>query len=114
MKLLNAIKEADALRPNDIPDEHKAGWIFALEGDFAEMYGVDPPANTFPQDCELLVEYPYDDLYVPYLCARIDHANEETNLYQADMAQANMLIARAKAHYRRHHRYIPERNWRTL
>ena len=114
MNLLKAISTADVMRPNDVPDEHKAAWIFSLEGDFAEMMGVEPPANTFPDDTTLLIPYPYDDLYASYLCAMIDHENEETDLYMNDMTVANNAIARAKAWYRRHNRYVQKTNWRTI
>lgn len=107
MKLLEAIIEADGLRPNDIPDSVKAGWLTSLEGEFAEMMEVEIPKNTFPEDRELLMPPPHDGLYPLYLAAMIDSANEETSLYANDMELANEAIGRAKACFRRHNRPKP-------
>lgn len=113
MNLLEAIDKANDLRPNAVRDEHKAMWIYQLEGDFAEMYGIDPPVSPYPNDDELLIPHPYDEVYVLYLCAMIDNANEEVPLYQNDMALANAAINRAKAAFRRHNRKRFH-NWRTI
>lgn len=114
MKLLKAIEEANILRPNDVPDSLKAQWVMNLEGEIAERLGVYPPENPFPNDTDLFAWRPYEDIYAKYLCAMIDQANEEVNLYQNDMAIANARIAEFKAAYRRENRYYPKRNWRTL
>ncbi len=112
MKLLQAIGQADELRPNDIPQGQKAQWLFTLEGEFAEMMGTTAPENCFPEDKELLLPYPYDDAYELYLAAMIDNANQETTLYANDMAMANSAIERARSYYIRQNR--PERHgdWR--
>lgn len=114
MNLLKAISDANILRPNDVPDEMKARWAFALEADIAEMYQVYPPENTWPHDTELLAYPPYDDVYTLFLCAQIDNANEEVQLYANDSAIANNRLAEFKAAFRRENRYYPKTNWRTL
>lgn len=114
MNLLKAIDDANTLRPNDVPDALKAEWINNLDGDISEMYGIYPPENTFPDDKELLAFPPYEDIYVKYLCAMIDNANEEVPLYQNDMAIYMARFAEFKAAFRRKNRYYNQTNWRTL
>lgn len=99
MKLYEAIARADMLRPNAIPEDIKASWIYELEGEFAEMMRVEIPANQYPggdTETNLLMPYPRDNVYPLYLCAMIDNANEETNLYQNDMMVANSAIKEAR------------------
>ena len=118
MTFLEAIRRANGLRPNDIPDAVKAEWLYALEAEFAELHGVPVPQNPFPDpfpdDGELLTPYPYDECYPLFLAVRIDAANEETALWQNDAAFADDAIARAKAFWRRTH--LPEHKdrWRGL
>ena len=115
MQLLDALDSANKLRPNDAHDDIKAQQLFAgLEGEVAEMMGVDAPENTYPTDTELLMPFPYDDIYIWYLCAQIDLANEETQLYENDMTIFNEAWARAQAWYRRNNRSKLKKNWRTL
>ena len=100
MKLKQAIAQADSLRPNLIPDETKAAWVYGLEGEIAEMMRVEPPENVWPVSDDaapLLMPYPHDGIYTLYLCAMIDNANEESALYANDMTVANAAITQAKA-----------------
>lgn len=95
MTLLTAIDKANQLRPNAFDDEMKAEWVMHLEGEIKEMMfrnrpddEYELPENPYPSDMELLMPFPHDGFYVPYLCAMIDEANEETELYQDDMTIA--------------------------
>lgn len=98
MTVKEAIRKADELRPNAISEELKAGWIFEVEGELAEMMEVDPPENTWPElDVQLLMPYPKDGMYIMYLCAMIDNANEETALYANDMVMAQAAMDEARA-----------------
>ena len=107
MTITEVITRADAQRPNVFPAEMKAEWIKGLEASFAEMMGVDDPENNYdPNDDtdDLLVPFPHDEVYVLYLCAKIDYAQEETQLYANDMAVANQAIAETQSWYRRGNR----------
>lgn len=98
MTVKEAIRKADGLRPNAIPDETKAAWLLEVEGELAEMMETDIPDNLWPEtDQELLMPYPKDGMYPLYLCAMIDIANEETALYANDMAVAQNAINEARA-----------------
>ena len=106
MKLLDAIAMADKLRPNALENDIKARWLYELEGEIAELMDVEISPNPYPKDSEeeLLMPYPKDNIYSLYLCAMIDNALEDTQLYMNDMIVANNAIAEAKAWWRRHHR----------
>ena len=98
MTVKQAIRKADELRPNAIPDETKAALLFGLEGELAEMMETEAPENTWPEeDYELMMPYPHDEMYYLYLMAMIDNANEETALYQNDMAVAQQAINESRA-----------------
>lgn len=117
MTLKDAITQADNMRPNAIDDTVKAGFIYQLEGEFAEIMGVPVPENAFDaaeDDPTLLMPYPKDHCYVYYCAAMIDHYNSDMDLYRNDMELANQARADAMAWWRRHH--TPEKcgNWRTM
>lgn len=114
MKLFEAIKKADLLRENMIPEEIKAEWIYSLECEFAEVMGEPFSGNSFPMEKELLMPFPYDEAYYLYLAAMIDNANQDVELYENDKTLANAAVARAKAWYRREHRPDFRGNWRVL
>lgn len=104
MKLKEAIRKADALRPNPIDEELKATWVAELEGRVAETAGMDQPTDGWAEnDPELIMPYPYDDIYVFYVMAKIDFANEEMDLYANDSVMANERIDEALAWWRRNH-----------
>lgn len=117
MNLFRALDEAYKMRPNaahkDIIVEQL---IKGLEGDVAEMFGMDPPEYTYDEttDLELLMPHPYDDIYMWYLIAQIDLANEETALYQNDMEVFNSAWRRAQAWYRRNNRKYSTKNWKVM
>lgn len=113
MKLKQAIDNADAIRINSIEDIHKADLLMELEGEIAELMGVDMPENHYADDpdTELLMPYPHDRIYELYLTAMIDLENEDTALYQNDFVVAQTAIADAKAWWRRHHRQDNTKNY---
>lgn len=121
MTLLTAIEKANALRPNAFDDAMKADWIIGLEAEIAEMMYKDRPCkeyedpeNTYPSDKELLMPYPHDGFYVPYLCAMIDEANEETELYQDDMTIATVERQNACSWWWRNNRPVKPKYIRGL
>lgn len=119
MRVKEAIKRADALRPNAIAEERKADWVYELEGRLAEtrhappLGVVPPPARAWPADSALAMPPPYDMIYERYLCAMIDLANEDTDLYSNDMAMFESTYKDAIAWWRRTHRPGPAMGWRV-
>lgn len=114
MRMKEAIKRADALRPNMIPEETKAAWLYELEGKLAEMRCAPPPARTWPADAALAMPPPCDNVYELYLCAMICFANQETAQYANDMVMFNAAMQEARAWWRRHHRPKSSGNWRVM
>lgn len=115
MTVKEAMKRADALRMNTVSNEQKAAWVSDLDGQLAEMFGIEPPANNWPEeDRVLLVPSPHDEIYQLYLICKIDYYNQEMNLYANDMAIYNAALAEAQAWYRRRHRPTCAGNWRVM
>ena len=119
MNLIKVLDMANKVRPNAAHDDIKVQLLFQqLEGDVAEMLGVDPPEYEYdpsnPVDIELLMPFPYDDIYLWFLCSQIDIMNEETALYADDAAMFNSAWARAKAWYRRKTPTPRRKNWRVM
>lgn len=115
MTKAEAIKRADLLRPNVIPLYQKIAWLEELEGEFAECMETEPPVPTDMDSYdkendteELLMPFPKEEVYELFLCAKIDNAHEETELYTNDMLVANQAISEAKRWWRRNNR--PSRN----
>lgn len=107
------------IRPNVFPAKDKAEWIDSLEASFAEMMGNDLPYRDENYDAEndteeLLIPYPRDEVYVTYLCAKIDYVQEETALYQNDMMAANQAIAEVESWWRRNNRPLKKSVYRGV
>ena len=104
MTMREAIARADEIRPNTVGDETKAGWVHDLDGDFAETLQVAVPRNNWPDDRDLLMPHPADEVYPLYLCAMIDFAQQDMQQYQVDQAMYESARAQAAAWWRRTHR----------
>ena len=109
MNVLQAIKRADELRPNGLSDELKAGWLHQLDGRVAEIMQADVPLDTWPNDRELLMPYPYDNIYELWLACMIDHAQQDMQLYNIDQIMFNSAMDDARAWWRRNNR--PKTRW---
>lgn len=104
MTIQEIILEADDLRPNAVEEERKWRWVQALEREIAEFMGIAPPAGQWPEDREPLAFHRAWDVYIYYLCAKIDLAEAESELYADDMALYNQAMGEARAAWRRGHR----------
>ena len=116
MTIATAISQADALRDNVIDASQKAEWVIALDTEIAEVLNETPEPLSYPADAdsELLMLFPFDDVYVKYLIAQIDYYNMESSLYANDMVVYNNRMAEAKAWLRRHNHKPTFRYWRTF
>ncbi len=113
MKLTEVIRQADDLRMNTLGEDQKAQWLHELDGKIAEIMERDIPQNTWPDDRELLMPAPCDNIYVLYLVAMIDYYNQETAMYTNDMAMFNQAYSEAKAWWRRNNIPKSRGNWRA-
>lgn len=104
MRAKLAISRADALRMNTISEEQKAAWLSDLDGQLAEMFGIEAPKNRFPEDFPLLMPAPHEEIYQLYLICKIDYYNQEMALYANDLAVYTQALSEARAWYRRNHK----------
>ena len=117
MTILEAITRADQLRPNDLSPAVKLRWLSTLDGQIhAELLlshdagDPMPPApfrgydgDTELQSTELLIPFPYDELYLRYLLMRIDLEYGELDRYNNEAAQFNRLWQSCAGQYCRTH-----------
>lgn len=93
MRIQEAIKQVDDVKPNAFDQETKVAWLNALEGRIAAATFLLAPVEIrqlqyrLPEDLEteLLVTAPNDDIYTLWLAAKIDEANGEYDKYQNTM-----------------------------
>ena len=113
MTVAEALAQADALRPNEFEAAVKLRWLSTLDGQIhRELLGAfqEEPApfsgygeQTEIRSTQLLVPYPYDELYPRYLAMRIDLEHGELERYNNDAASFNRLWRSfAAAHCRSH------------
>ena len=80
-----AIEIIDKLRPNAYDEETKFGWINDLDGKVKKLViqEENPTPYVYPDDLdkELLIPYPFDELYSLYLESMIDYSNREYTNY---------------------------------
>lgn len=113
MRLKEAIVRASKARPNLIDEEQLAYWVYELEGQICEHIGKDMPVNTWPEDQELYIPFPYDGVYELYLRVKIDDMQQEDALYQNDYEVFNGALSDALAWYLRNNRPKNAGGWNT-
>ena len=79
--LNEVIERVDKVKPNTYDDNTKADWLYRLDGRLSrEVFQTEPPTQyTHPEDDdrELLVGFPYDNMYDLYLQAMISYQDKE-------------------------------------
>jgi len=97
MTYLDVIDRVDKLRPNAFDAEEKLLWLAELEGRIclevylmsiaeAEVVRNEPQENP---ETVLRARFPHDNIYVKYLCARIDEENGEYKRYANELEVFN-------------------------
>jgi len=88
MTVSECIQFVDSVKPNAFPAEAKIAWVSQIEGKIASEIFLMAPAELRQfryqtaledGDKELLVDPPYDDIYIAYLTAKVDSKNGEFN-----------------------------------
>lgn len=99
MTIQEAIDRADSVKPNAFSTADKVAWINSLEGTVALEVFLMAPAEAAQfhyteEDVSttLLIDPPFDDLYVFWLEAMIDEANGEYDRYQNDRQMFNSRL----------------------
>ena len=100
MTIETAIGRVDRLRPNSVMEKDKIKWLSACDGmvhrEILMAHVHDPEDEEFDgydddtdRSTEMLVPFPYDEIYIHWLCAQIDYVNMELDKYNNDRALFN-------------------------
>jgi hypothetical protein len=114
MTLIETINKVDTIKPNGYSEQEKIGWLSNLDGivkkeiidtheggENIAFTGYD--ANT-SLSTELLIPYPYDDIYIRYLEMQIDYANGEYAKYNNSKLMYNTAYSAYERFYNREHK----------
>ena len=103
MTIIEAINRIDELKPNSYTYLDKIGWLSNLDGaikkniidthEDGEDITFTGYNNDTPDDTELLVKAPYDEIYLYWLESRIDYYNGEMAKYNNSAAMFNNAYA---------------------
>lgn len=113
MTIIEAINGIDALKPNTYGHDDKVRWLSQLDGLIKEKIidtheGGDAVVfngynEDTPDDTKLLVEAPFDDIYILWLEAKIDFVNKEYARYNNSAMLYNNAYNEYWKHYNRTH-----------
>ena len=86
MTVKECIQYVDEIKPNAFPAERKIEWVSQIEGRIASEIFLMAPAEIRQfdytpemQNYKLLLDPPWDDIYIAYLIAKTDSKNGEFN-----------------------------------
>ena len=112
MTIRQAIDLADEIRPSELSGAIKLHWLSALDGElqtdlFSQYEQAPDTAAPYDADTDpgtaLLVDWPFDDLYVRYLVMCTDLANGDLERYNNDAVYYNRILRSFVTHYARTH-----------
>lgn len=111
MKVKEILDKVNRLKINSVDDIDKLDWINDLDGlvhkDIllrAEDYtGEFAPYTVDDLEKTVLVTFPYEEIYIHYLSAKIDLINGEIASYNNNIALFNDMYEKFAAYYRRMH-----------
>ena len=113
MTIMEALYRIDELKPNSYSQPEKIKWLSTLDGMIKseiidtheggenavfEGYGEEADLTT-----PLLVEAPYDDIYLRWLETQIDYSNGEYGKYNNSIAMYNTAYSAYAKFYNRTH-----------
>ncbi len=111
MTIAEALERADELDPNQYSPEQKMRWLSQLDGQiFEELIRThaDPVRESFAPYTDsadvLIAPFPYDELYVLYLQAKIAEENTEAGKYEQKRILYNEMLEAYCGWYSRQHR----------
>ena len=113
MKVIEAINRIDEIKPNTILQTEKIRWLSVLDGQIKKKIidthegGENIKFNGYDNnssETELLVPFPYDELYVQYLESKIDYANGEMTRYNISATNYNASYSDFEAWYHKTHK----------
>lgn len=112
MKLGEAIDRIDSLKHNTYTNAEKVDWISRMDGviktqifdthEGDEVY-FEGYSEANDMDTELLVDPPYDDIYIRWLEAQIDYYNGEIARYNNSAMMYQAAYDAYQRYYNRNH-----------
>ena len=103
MTIGDVIDQCNRIWPNQYTKPDMLRWLSEVDGRiFSELWcahveAADGPFTGYdentPDNTELLAVFPYDGMYVHYLCAMVDYYNAEYARYNNGMMQFNEIYA---------------------
>lgn len=113
MKIVEAITQVDALKPNTYTQEDKIGWLSTLDtkiktqiidahegGENIAFSGYDSSTDL---ETQMLVSAPFDGMYLRWLEAMIDYHNSDDSRYNNAIILFNNDYESFKRFYTRTH-----------
>ena len=102
MKLAEAIEQVKREKPHSFSMDHCTLFITVVEQDVQEYLGITVSERIKYRleeygKSELIAPEPYSALYISYLKAKIDYANEEYESYATNQAQFESDFSEFKA-----------------
>ena len=114
MTIMEAISAVDALKPNAYSRQEKTAWLSRLDAKVKRLIidtheGGDqvtfvPYDRNTPTDTKLLVERPFDEIYIRWLEMQIDYATGEIDRYNNSAELYNEAWKAFRNEYNRTHR----------
>ena len=113
MTISEAITMVDSLKPNGYSQTDKIEWLSLVDGmikaniidkhEGSEGITFNGYDDNTPDDTELLVKAPYDELYVAWLSSKIDFYNGEYAKYNNNIVRYNDTMSAFANYYNRTH-----------
>lgn len=112
MTIFEAISRTDNTKPSTYTQEQKIAWLSELDGkirkDIIDTHdgGADTelcPYSESDLHAELIVPFPYDDIYIRWLESCIDYANGEIGKYNNSTSMFNAKLSDFSNYYNRNH-----------
>jgi hypothetical protein len=114
MLVRECIDIVDGMKPNQYGVEEKTRWLSFLDmiiindvlkthEDYDEKYDLFEGYFTGNLGVRLIVEAPYDQMYVEFLKMKIDEENGETARYNNTSTMFNSYLTMFKKWYNKHH-----------
>lgn len=113
MTLIEVINELDAIKPNTYTQDEKIKWLSELDGMIKSLVidthegneditfdGYTPDTSL---DTKLIIDSPYDELYIRWLESKVDYANAEYVKYNNSITRYNDLYQAFCNDYNRKH-----------
>lgn len=101
------IERVDAVKPNTFDEEMKTAWLAQLDGMIQKivMQKDELIEYKYPEDMdrELLVPFPFEDIYVLWLSSKIDFQNQDYDEYNNSAEAFNNVFSDFKKAYIREH-----------